>query len=81
MPCNLWHDYCVIHNKPSGFCQSGTIAKKLMENNQKYTREAQEMIDRLRTQCTQHNNPFIMPAHLMLELAQPGTRSADMIER
>ncbi len=81
MPCNLWHDYCVIHHKPSGFCQSGTIAKKLMENNQKYTREAQEMIDRLRTQCTQHNNPFIMPAHLMLELAQPGTRSADMMER
>ncbi|MCM1067171.1 MAG: ATP-dependent Clp protease ATP-binding subunit [Muribaculaceae bacterium] len=39
------------------------------------------MIDRLRTQCTHHNNPFIMPAHLLLELSQPGTRSAELMER
>ena len=52
-----------------------------MENNQKYTPEAQALIDRLRTQCTNHNNPFIMPAHLLLELAQPGTRSAELMER
>ncbi len=52
-----------------------------MENNQKYTPEVQAMIDRLRTQCTNHNNPFIMPAHLLLELSMPGTRSAEIMER
>ena len=52
-----------------------------MENNQKYTKDAQELIERLRTQCTSHNNPFIMPAHLLLELAKPDTRSAELMER
>ena len=52
-----------------------------MENNQKYTPEVQAMIDRLRTQCTNHNNQFIMPAHLLLELSLPGTRSAEIMER
>ena len=51
-----------------------------MENNQKYTQGAQDLINRLHTQCTAHNNPFIMPAHLLLELSQPGTRSADLME-
>ncbi|MDE6196719.1 MAG: ATP-dependent Clp protease ATP-binding subunit [Muribaculaceae bacterium] len=39
------------------------------------------MIERLRAQCTNHNNPHIMPAHLLLELSQPGTRSAELMER
>ncbi len=52
-----------------------------MENNQKYTPEAQALIDRLRPLCLSHNNPFIMPAHLLLELSAPGTRSAEMMER
>lgn len=39
------------------------------------------MIDNLRNQCSSHNNPFIMPAHLLIELAQPGTRSAEIMER
>lgn len=52
-----------------------------MENNQKYTQESQALIDRLRPSCLNHNNPFIMPAHILLELAAPGTRSADIMER
>lgn len=52
-----------------------------MENNQKYTQEAQALIDRLRPSCLSHNNPFIMPAHILLELAAPGTRSAEIMER
>ncbi|MCH5220863.1 MAG: ATP-dependent Clp protease ATP-binding subunit [Muribaculaceae bacterium] len=51
-----------------------------MENNQKYTAEAQALIDRTRIQCVNHNNDFIMPAHLLLELSQPGTRSAELME-
>lgn len=39
------------------------------------------MIDRLRDQCAGHNNETIMPAHLLLELCQPGTRSAELMER
>lgn len=52
-----------------------------MENNQKYTDEARRLIDRLRTQCTNHNNSTIMPAHLLLELSESGTRSAELMER
>lgn len=52
-----------------------------MENSQKYTPEVQALIDRLRTQCTNHNNKFIMPAHILLELCAPGTRSAELMER
>ncbi len=52
-----------------------------MENNQKYTENARALIDRLRIQCTNHNNPSIMPAHLLLELSAPGTRSAELMER
>ena len=51
-----------------------------MDNNQKYTQEARALIDRLRTQCTNHNNAAIMPAHLLLELSAPGTRSAELLE-
>ncbi len=51
-----------------------------MENSQKYTPAAQTMIDNLRQQCTNHNNPTIMPAHLMLELTAPGTPTASIIE-
>ena len=52
-----------------------------MENSQKYTPEVQALIDRLRTQCVNHNNQFIMPAHIVLELCAPGTRSAELMER
>ena len=52
-----------------------------MENSQKYTPEVQALIDRLRTQCVNHNNQFIMPAHILLELCAPGTRSAELMER
>ena len=51
-----------------------------MDNNQKYTQEARVLIDRLRTQCTNHNNAAIMPAHLLLELSAPGTRSAELLD-
>ncbi len=51
-----------------------------MDNNQKYTPGAQSMIDRLREQCTAHNNSAVMPAHLMLELCANGTRSAELME-
>lgn len=51
-----------------------------MENSQKYTQAAQTVIDRLRTTCTNHNNSVIMPAHLLLELSEPGTRSAELME-
>lgn len=51
-----------------------------MDNNQKYTQEARALIDRLRTQCSNHNNAAIMPAHLLLELSAPGTRSAELME-
>lgn len=51
-----------------------------MENSQKYTPEAQALIDRLRQQCTSHGNSAIMPAHMMLELSQPGTKTAALIE-
>lgn len=50
-----------------------------MENN-RYTENARELIDRLRVQCNSHNNAAIMPAHLMLELSAPGTASAEMME-
>ncbi len=52
-----------------------------MENNQKYTENALALIDRLHQQCTNHNNATIMPAHLLLELSAPGTRSAELMER
>ena len=52
-----------------------------MENNQKYTQDVQALIDRLRPSCVSHNNPFIMPAHILLELSAPGTRSAEIMER
>lgn len=52
-----------------------------MENNQKYTENARALIDRLRLQCTNHNNATIMPAHLLLELSTPGTKSAELMER
>jgi len=51
-----------------------------MENSQKYTQDAQNLINRLRLQCTNHNNPVIMPAHLMLELSAEGTSSALLME-
>lgn len=51
-----------------------------MENSQKYTQAAQTMIDKLRQTCTNHNNSAIMPAHLLLELCQDGTRSAELME-
>ncbi len=51
-----------------------------MENSQKYTPEAQAVIDKLRQTCTNHNNTVIMPAHLLLELSEPGTRSAELME-
>ncbi len=51
-----------------------------MENN-RYTDNARELIDRLRNQCTVHNNSTILPAHLLLELCAPGTRSAELMER
>lgn len=51
-----------------------------MENN-RYTDNARDLIERLRQQCTAHNNDAIMPAHLLLELSQPGTRSAEFMER
>lgn len=38
------------------------------------------MIDKLRQTCTNHNNSAIMPAHLLLELCQDGTRSAELME-
>lgn len=50
-----------------------------MENSQKYTPAVQKMIDNLRQQCIDHNNPTIMPAHLMLELTTPGTRSEQIM--
>lgn len=51
-----------------------------MENN-RYTDAVRQLIDRLHLQCTAHNNEAIMPAHLLLELATSGLRSADMMER
>lgn len=51
-----------------------------MENSQKYTQQAQDIINRLRLQCTNHNNSVIMPAHLMLELCADGTPSAALME-
>ena len=46
----------------------------------KYSPEAREVIDNLRTQASVHNNDCIMPAHLMLELAKAGSRTAAMME-
>lgn len=57
------------------------LLKEYMENNQKYTQDVQALIDRLRPSCVSHNNPFIMPAHILLELSAPGTRSAEIMER
>ncbi len=51
-----------------------------MENSQKYTPAAQAMIEKLRQTCANHNNGTIMPAHLMLELCQSNTRSAELME-
>ena len=51
-----------------------------MENSQKYTPAAQAIIDKLRTTCTNHNNSVIMPSHLLLELSEPGSRSAELME-
>ena len=51
-----------------------------MENN-RYTDNARDLIDRLRNQCTVHNNSTILPAHLLLELCAPGLRSAELMER
>ena len=53
----------------------------IMENSQKYTPEAQALIERLRHQCTAHNNKTIMPAHMLLELAADGTPTADIMEQ
>ncbi len=50
-----------------------------MENN-RYTDNARELIERLRQQCTGHNNDAIMPAHLLLELSADGTSSASLME-
>lgn len=50
-----------------------------MENSQKYTPAVQTIIDNLRQQCIDHNNAAIMPAHLMLELSAPGTRSEQLM--
>ena len=52
-----------------------------MENNQKYTEAARALIERLRTQCSNHNNQAIMPEHLLLELATPGLKSYELLER
>lgn len=57
------------------------LLKEYMENNQKYTQDVQALIDRLRPSCISHNNPFIMPAHILLELSASGTRSAEIMER
>ncbi len=57
------------------------LLKEYMENNQKYTQDVQALIDRLRPSCVSHNNPFIMPAHILLELSAPGSRSAEIMER
>ena len=51
-----------------------------MENKQ-YTDSARELISRLREQCAKHNSAYIHPGHLLLELASPGTRSHDLMER
>ena len=51
-----------------------------MENSQKYTLGAQAVIDKLRQTCANHNNAAIMPAHLLLELSQSDTRSAELME-
>ncbi len=51
-----------------------------MDNSEKYTPAAREIIDNLRQQCANHNNAAIMPAHLMLELSAPGTSTAGVIE-
>lgn len=51
-----------------------------MENSQKYTPDAQAVIENLHKQCTGHNNNTIMPAHLMLELCTLPCRAASLIE-
>lgn len=51
-----------------------------MENSQKYTPDAQAVIENLHKQCTGHNNSTIMPAHLMLELCTQPCRAASLIE-
>ncbi len=51
-----------------------------MENSQKYTPDAQAVIENLHKQCTGHNNNTIMPAHLMLELCTLPCRAASFIE-
>ncbi len=50
-----------------------------MENN-RYTPGVQALIERLREQAEGHRNETIMPAHLLLELLQPGLRSAEVME-
>ncbi|MBD5163872.1 MAG: ATP-dependent Clp protease ATP-binding subunit [Bacteroidales bacterium] len=52
-----------------------------MENNQKYTEAARALIERLRNQCANHGNTAIMPEHLLLELATPGLKSYELLER
>jgi len=51
-----------------------------MDNNQ-YTDNARELISRLRSQCTRHNNSTIMPEHLLLELGQDNTESFALMRR
>lgn len=51
-----------------------------MDNN-RYTERAQKLIDNLQQQCVSHNNPTIMPAHLLLELLEPGLKSREYAEK
>ena len=50
-----------------------------MENN-RYTPGVQALIERLKVQADGHRNETIMPAHLLLELIQPGLRSTEVME-
>lgn len=50
-----------------------------MENN-RYTPGVQALIERLREQAEGHRNETIMPAHLLLELVQPGLHSTEVME-
>ena len=50
-------------------------------DNKQYTDSARELISRLRSQCTRHNNSTIMPEHLLLELGQDNTESFTLMQR
>lgn len=54
----------------------------MMNNeNNKYTQAVVELIGRLQQQCDSHGNACIMPEHLLLELAAPGTASGALMLR